>query len=280
MKTLKYLIPVLLSLFIISCSDDDDDKIVDETAGLLKVQEFKNDTHIIEAFTESGQFVQGYNDITLRIKDIASNSYIENAQINWMPVMHMMMHSHSCPKSAVAKVPNSQTIFNGYIVFQMPENSEEGWDLTFDYSINGTDYNAKADIRVPMSEKKVVTTFTGPDEVRYVLALMEPRDPQVAINTMRVGLFRMENMMSFPVVPNYSILLDPRMPSMGNHSSPNNEDLHFNAAMNCYDGKLSLTMTGYWKLNLILLNAQNEVIKGEEITETNEGSSLYLEIEF
>ena len=35
----------------------------------------------------------------------------------------------------------------------------------------------------------------------------------------------MESMMSFPVVEDYKILLDPRMPSMGNHTSPNNEDL-------------------------------------------------------
>ncbi|MCF6308613.1 MAG: hypothetical protein L3J09_11775, partial [Flavobacteriaceae bacterium] len=71
-----------------------------------------------------------------------------------------------------------------------------------------------------------------------------------------------------------------RMPSMGNHTSPNNEDLTYNSASKMYDGKLSLTMTGYWKLNLILQNENNEVLKGEEVTEENESSSLYLEIEF
>jgi hypothetical protein len=39
-------------------------------------------------------------------------------------------------------------------------------------------------------------------------------------------------------------------------------------------------MTGYWKINLQLVNASNEVLKGEAITETNEASSIYFEIEF
>ena len=29
--------------------------------------------------------------------------------------------------------------------------------------------------------------------------------------------------MSYPPVANYSVMVDPRMPSMGNHTSPNNK---------------------------------------------------------
>jgi hypothetical protein len=39
-------------------------------------------------------------------------------------------------------------------------------------------------------------------------------------------------------------------------------------------------MTGYWKLNLKLLNSSGEVLKGEDITEEIEASSLYFELEF
>jgi hypothetical protein len=67
---------------------------------------------------------------------------------------------------------------------------------------------------------------------------------------------------------------------MGNHSSPNNQNLVFNITENVYDGKLSLTMTGYWKLNLILRNESNTILKGEPVTEANESSSLFLELEF
>ncbi len=76
------------------------------------------------------------------------------------------------------------------------------------------------------------------------------------------------------------ISVDPRMPGMGNHSSPNNEDLVYNAGTQMYDGKLSLTMTGYWKVNLMLYNENGDVLKGETVTDTNPESSLYFDFEF
>lgn len=280
MKTIKYIFFIILTAFMVSCSDDDNDTEVDDLAGLLKVQEFTNETHVIEAYTESGKFIQGYNDITLRIKDKTTGKYAENAEISWMPVMHMTSKNHSCPKSEVSKVAEAKSTFNGYIVFQMAENEMEGWDLTLDYSIGGLNFMAKDDISVPKSARQVVTAITGSDGKRYIVALIEPSDPKVAINDIRVGVYTMADMMYFPVVKNYSLDLDPRMPGMGNHSSPNNQNLVFNSTENVYDGKLSLTMTGYWKLNLILRNEGGNVMKGEPVTEINESSTLYLEIEF
>ena len=281
MKFIKYIIPIFLSLAVFSCSDDEgNDDPINEVEGLNKVQEFTNSTHIIELFTESGKLSLGYNSITLRITDKATDDYVENASITWVPMMHMMDRTHSCPKSDVIKVPNKKTIYRGAIVFQMPENTEEGWDLTIDYAINGVEYEAEGDISVPNSDRQVVAVFTGADEVKYVLALIEPQHPEVKVNDMMVGLYKMENMMSFPVVQNYLIKLDPRMPSMDNHSSPNNEDLTYNSLLKMYKGKLSLTMTGYWKLNLMLYNEEDDLMKGEEVTAENESSSLFLEIEF
>ena len=70
------------------------------------------------------------------------------------------------------------------------------------------------------------------------------------------------------------------MPGMGNHSSPNNKDLTYNAADQMYDGDLSLTMSGYWVLNLKVLNSAGDILKGEAITEEHPKSSLYLELDF
>ncbi len=281
MKIFKYFLQVTLVLVMTSCSKDNGIITpVNEVDGLVKVQQFSNANHTIELYTKSGSLVQGYNDITIRIKDNTTQNYIENAVISWSPVMHMTSMSHSCPKSTLTKVAGKQTIYNGFIIFQMPENSMEGWDLTFAYSIDGTNYEAVDNISVPQSAKQTVSVFTGSDNVKYVLALIEPQTPGVKINEMTVGLYKMESMMSFPVVENYIINLDPRMPSMGNHTSPNNEDLIYDATSKMYKGKLSLTMTGYWKLNLMLRNQNDDILKGEAVTDVNETSSLFLEIEF
>jgi hypothetical protein len=279
MKLYKFFFLFTLAL-LTSCSSEDDSTPVNELDGLVKVKDFTNETNVVELYTTSGTTQQGYNDITLRIKDKTSNSYIQNATIEWMPIMHMMTMTHSCPKSTVEKTTTEGTLYNGYIVFQMPQNETEYWDLKIDYTINGVNYTVTDSVDVPASQKRVVSSFMGTDNIRYIVALIDPKNPKVAVNDMTVGIFKMENMMNFPIVNQYKLKIDPRMPSMGNHGSPNNVDLTQLASTGLYNGKLSLTMTGYWKINLQLVNASNEVLKGEPITDTNEASSIYFEIEF
>jgi hypothetical protein len=99
---------------------------------------------------------------------------------------------------------------------------------------------------------------------------------------MVAAVFKMQDMMNFPIVDNFKLKIDPRMPSMGNHGSPNNVDLTQSVSDKLYHGKLALTMTGLWRINLQLLNASNEVLKGEAILDSDplSVSSLYFEIEF
>lgn len=278
----KYILPILfIAILATSCSsDNDDDIIINEIEELIKVQDLSNSTHTIELYNATGTFKTGYNAISIRIKDNTSNSYMENATVSWNPIMQMPTMQHSCPKSTITKASGKDTVYEGFIVYQMANLDGSGWSLTVNYSINGVEYTTTDTITVMQNAKQNVTSFMGTDGSRYIIALVEPKTPKIAINNMTVGLYKMETMMSFPVVENYKITLDPRMPGMGNHSSPNNTDLTFKAEDAMYHGNLSLTMTGYWVLNLKLLNTQNEVLKGEDITTEIAQSSLYLEIEF
>lgn len=279
MKFLRILPLVLVTLFA-ACTSDNDDAPVDELAGLTKFKEISNTTHTIELYKHMGGLEQGFNEIALKIKDKTSNQYITNASVSWMPVMHMTMMNHSCPKSPVTKVSAEGSVYEGYIVFQMAQNATEYWDLKIDYTINGTAYTMTSVIDVPASAKQRVTTFTGSDGVKYIAAFVDPHHPKVGINDMVAGVWKMQDMMTFPVVDNYKLKIDPRMPSMGNHSSPNNVDLTQTTAGDLYNGKLSLTMTGLWKINLQLVNASGTVLKGETITDAVPASSIYFEIEF
>ncbi|KGO89615.1 hypothetical protein [Flavobacterium suncheonense] len=280
MKTLRILSLAILAFFA-SCSSDNDETVTaNELDGLTKIQEMTNDTHVVELYSSTGTLQQGHNAISLRIKNKATNEYEKNATVSWSPLMYMMSMQHACPYSAVTKTSGKETLYNGYIVFQMAQNDTEYWKLKVNYTINGTEYNVDEIISVPASAKRRVTSFTGTDGSKYVLALIEPTNPKVALNDIKMGVFKMENMTSFPIVNDYTVKIDPRMPSMGNHGSPNNVNLTQSATDLLYHGKLSLTMTGYWKINLQLLNSANEVLKGEEITETTTESSIYFEVEF
>ncbi|EDP71836.1 hypothetical protein FBALC1_12082 [Flavobacteriales bacterium ALC-1] len=279
---LKYLLPVVLLALVFSCSTDNEDDTdpLNEVEGLMLVKEIVNGDQTIELFNKKGMFETGYNAISIRIKNNTDDTYFENASITWMPMMQMPTMQHSCPRSAITKALGKNTVYEGFIIYQMTNTDGSGWSLTLNYTIDGMDYSVTETISVMQYENQNTASFMASDDTRYILALIEPKNPSIAVNTMKVGLFKMQNMMTFPVVEDYTITLDPRMPGMGNHSSPNNTDLTFNSTDNFYYGDLSLTMTGYWKLNLKLMNASNEVLKGEDVTEENEASSLYLELEF
>ena len=102
------------------CSSDDDSSSipVDETSGLHKIQEIANDTHTIELFSSTGSLVQGYNHVSLRIKDKKTSDYITDAKLEWTPLMHMTMMKHSCPRTAVTKAAGKKTVYEGGIIFQ------------------------------------------------------------------------------------------------------------------------------------------------------------------
>ncbi len=226
LKTLKHILVLSIIVFFVSCSKDDDIVPSNELENLQLVTAIDNGQHKIEFYTTSGKFQTGYNAIYFQIKN-TDGSLVNNATATWTPVMNMMNMSmnHSCPYSSIAKKENAQSTYAGYIVFQMTGNDMEHWELSLDYTINGTSYTTNAQIEVTAAPKRIVESFEASDGERYVLAMVEPAKPIVGINDMKAVVYRMETMMSFVPVEGYKVKIDPRMPGMGNHGSPNNVDL-------------------------------------------------------
>lgn len=284
MKKIKFLFATLaLTAAITSCSNDDEDPLVVEEnplADYTMLTSLTANGHDIEVYSDQDGFKMGYNELFIRIKDETTDNYIKDAEIAWMPVMHMAEMMHSCPKSEISKSENA-SVYKGFVIFQMPGNADEYWELNLEYTVNGQTFKAaeRIEVKAPADDKRTVTSFMGSDDIRYIVS-MTAFDPGVKVNDFSAMVFKMENMMSFPAVQNYKIAIDPRMPGMGNHSSPNNVDLTYDATSKRYNGKLSLTMTGYWKINLQLMNAADQVVKGETVTDENESSSLFFELEF
>ncbi|WP_196890457.1 hypothetical protein [Aureivirga marina] len=285
MKTLKYIIPILFSIFFIACSNDDDDTTAippntdDSVENLMLATTITNDTHEIEVYTEDGKIHQGYTEFTFRIKESSTENYISDVNFSWNPVMQMPSMQHSCPTSSITKIANSKALYTAYAIFQMTGENGTGWTLNFEYTIANQTYEASKEINVKAAEKKNVAVFMGSNGIRYVLGLI-PAKPEIGINDLTLSLHKMTNMMQFDVITDHAITFDPRMPAMGNHSSPNNENPTFDTTSNLYKGKVSLTMTGYWTLNFTISDADNTLVAGNEITNDNPESSVMLEIEF
>src|SRR3970040_290550 len=191
MKFLRILPLVLVTIFA-SCTSDNDDAPVDELDGIIKIQEITNDTHTIEVYSSTGTLQQGYNAISLRIKNKTTSEYEKSATVTWAPLMHMTSMSHACPFSVVSKTSGKETLYDGYVVFTMADNATEYWELTVNYTINGVTYTANSRIAVPASAKQRVTTFTGTDGVKYILALIEPKGPKRGTTDIHVAVFTLD----------------------------------------------------------------------------------------
>ena len=272
MKNILYLL--CAGLLITACSPED--VTPDPLANLSQASVLQNATHKITLYTPSGRLESGYNAVTLKITDLDGNETAAT-DLTWSPLMHMHNMKHGCPASTISPVDNR--LHEGYLVFQMASNETEYWELTVNYTVNGTDYSVTGKVTVTESLHRGVQSFQGTDGKRYILASAGPAAPKVGVNDMKALVYEMKNMMTFAPVTGYRVLIDPRMPGMGNHSSPNNVHLA-RGNTDFYEGKLNLTMTGYWKINLQLEGPGGEILKGEAITGEIEASSIFFDLEF
>ncbi|MGM5632072.1 FixH family protein [Apibacter raozihei] len=272
---------IFFLLITISCKNEDSssDSGNSVLSGLIKIQEEANENHIITLYSKTGKIITGYNEIFLRIQNKTNGEFISGASISWKPLMRMTNKSHSCPYESIVHLSNEPTLYKGFILFQMANNDSEYWELELDYKIKNQNFKTSIKLTVLNSPNKVIQNFTGTDNNKYLLAWVSPISPTIGSNELTAYLYKMENMFTFTPVNNYKIIIDPRMPEMGNHGSPNNSDLINSELSGFYKGKISFTMTGYWKINLQVLDASGQAIKGESITETNSSSSIFWETE-
>lgn len=286
MKIIKYVSIMLMTIFVVACSkkhttsNNNNNNTTDPTKGLTLIQTMKNATHNIELFSANGKLEVGYNKIFLRVKSL-DGTILNNPTATWLPLMHMQNMNHACPYSTLNLVANTATLLEGYIVFQMATNNPDYWELTINYTIDGVNYTATDTVNVENPLKRKLAAFKGNDSIRYVVALLEPQTPKFGTNEIVAMIFKTQNMMDFAIVDGYTLKIDPRMPDMGNHSSPNNVNLTQNNNDKNYYGNINLTMSGYWVVNLQLFDNLNNLLKGEEIILPSvTKSSIYFEIEF
>ena len=274
-----------LTILLTSCNKDDVKGITpaDEVVGLQKIDSLIKDNYTFYVYKkDTGNLVVGYNEVYIQLKNNTTGKYVEDATLSWKPLMHMTSMSHACPYSTISKVADTKTVYKGYFIFIMASDDMEYWEITYDY-ISGKDTLAQVTNRptVVQSTGRVrYKSFKGVDNTSYFLALVDPTTPKVGTNDITAYLYKKVDMLTFNPVQNYTVEIDPRMPDMDNHTSPSNVNLTYDSTTGLYKGKLNLTMTGYWKISLIVRDASNTIQKGESITGTTTASSIYFELEF
>jgi hypothetical protein len=284
---------VIIASVAVSCDSDDDGPapVENPVEGLVKIREFSaaGSPYTVTLYNESGYLQLGYTRVYFAVTD-RDGRFIDNAVLSAFPEMDMGMHKHSTPRAEITKVAG-KALYETYYSFLMYSGQGNGkWYYDLKYTVgNVVDSVLDAEIEVRnvfrpdgTTERRVIQPLVANDESgqTYIVTLVEPLKPKIGVNDITAYIHVREDANTFPAVANFRLKLDPRMPSMENHSSPNNVDLTWDATDKIYRGKVNFTMTGYWKLNLILQNQQGETLYGNAVTDEVEASSLFFEVEF
>jgi hypothetical protein len=285
MKKIFLIIPFFAAALFAACEKDNKETAPENpAAGLTKMQEFVDENYTITAWNETGKWQIGYTKAYFTVQDKDGN-FIDNVQLTAFPEMNMGTMKHSTPRSEITKV-SGKPLYEAHYVFLMAGV----WNYTIgSYREDMTLYSISDSIEVKkayrpdgVTERKIISSVKAVDgsDKRYVAALAEPQKPKAGINDITAYIYERIDANTYNPAENLRLKLDPRMPAMENHSSPNNADLTFDPVDKTYKGKANFSMTGYWVLNLILQDDGGTVLYGNPVTDEIEQSSLYFEVEF
>lgn len=280
MKRLSIYIFIALISFTTACKKSNDSPLQPtEDKYLIKTLDGNNER--IEIYTKNQKIKVGYTQFWIKIISKADQKLLFPENMNWQPVMHMPSMEHSTPHSPLTKSLDPDFSYEGFVVFSMASGAESFWELTFQYKNGEKSTNVSTRLAVgnlPEHTKNVQSFTVGEDS--YTVAMVQPETPQMGKNQISSVLLKSSDHESYEEVNGYSIEIDPRMPSMDNHSSPNNKKMTQEVNSGKYKGSLNLSMSGLWRINLVLKDADGNIIKGEPVTPENKKSSLYFEFEF
>ena len=230
MKRFKYITMAALAIVsLLSCSKKDDDKPTPPVpptppTQLKTVAETKVDTYTVRLQNTSGTFVMGYNDVTLSVTD-ASGKEVDLQAATFTPWMDMfnkndkgeydknsIMHTHTCPHTALAKEGN---VWKSQVLFQMMTAPSGVWFGTITFKVAGKDYEYKRlDFTVVEQTNKalgkvrnfrVFTEGGNSKGQKHIYAVIAPEHPKVGENDLVLGIWKMQSMESFPEVEGLTV---------------------------------------------------------------------------
>ncbi|WP_066225201.1 hypothetical protein [Formosa haliotis] len=307
MKFLNVLLPAIC-IVITSCTiakTDYEAEINNETTEYFEFEEVTRTTsgdYTISIEALNGTLYKGYNEIHIKIFNTQSSIGLERADVTFLPILtDANGNKSSCPHDYNLEFVTEEDYYLGYAVFSSESNTTVNWQAYIGFQADSESFTINPSITVETQTNKNLnmTAFTGNDDEQYIIALVSPQSPNVSENDLVAGIYKYNkpekpagnfpdlSQYSYSIVKDYNLLLDPRMPepSMGNHSSPNNQDLtQQNDSL--YHGVVNYTMTGNWTLNFILHNEKGKIIKGTvvptDFTPGIEGvkSELFIDILF
>ena len=234
------------------------------------------------AYSKTGKFHVGYNDIYFVSTKKETNNYIKDLTVTSnSPLMYMskMNMYHSTPVSEKSRIVNYDylAVKRVWVSFLMETSDAGSWTYSYEVNVLGkTGGVEKKDIVVSaLPEGQVwLKSFKVGDDT-FFLSLVNPTDWKTGTNNIKAYVSKKSNPITTPyalATETFTVDIDPRMPDMGNHTSPNNTPL-VKQEDGSYQGTINLTMTGLWRIHLKVKDNEGNVVAGGE-----EGSTLFWDV--
>jgi hypothetical protein len=205
-------------------------------------------------YAEKSLFV-GYNKLYIAMYDSASATLLTDGHLELLqPMMDMGSMQHSAPVEFSNDINATTKLWEGAVVFSMSSMGMGGWSLNMGFHNHKVDKEGEGSISITVSNPAVAVMksfiVAADDSTKILMSLLQPMSPQIGLNDFEITLHKMQDMMTFPAVNDYTVQIEPEMPSMG-HGSPNNVNPVFTANGH-YAGKVNFTMTGFWRVHVKL----------------------------
>ena len=312
-KRFTLLLAALVLVGLAACNSNDDDGTPDiEIPGVtfdgdidccsaeeaLQVYKFLQTVRIIPelstvidgkynvfVYSSTGTFHTGYNDIFFVATKKKNGNYVKNFDIkNVTPLMYMVkmdMH-HSTPVGAVESFDNGiLAVRRGWVSFLMNTSDAGSWTLAYNAKVLEGEGGIEAtDIVVDaLPEGQIWLKNFKVDDQTYFLSLVNPTDWKTGTNEIVAYVSQKSQPITTPyalAAERFTIEIDPRMPDMGNHTSPDNTVLT-RQDDGSNRGTINLTMTGLWRIHLTVKDAEGNVVAGGD--DLSDGySSLFWDV--
>lgn len=249
--SITYTIISMLALSLVSCNINED--LPDNNPDLVFIASAVSDNQSFEVTLYAiDTLFEGYNPLLVSVKAAATLDQVTDAEISFSPLMDMIDMKHAAPYENPEGPANDEGLFEGAVVFIMPSTEMMGW--TLDVHVKAMDKDETAVLEIPvvraLDEARKFNVISKVDETKYFVSLVHPTKPEVGINDCEFTVHYKQNMMNFPPAEDLTIEIEPEMPSM-DHGSPNNEH-PVHVANGHYSGKINFTMTGWWRIHMII----------------------------
>lgn len=254
---------ILLPVLLFACTDTN---VTPNTTNYNKLAEAvsSGSSFNVEMLTKDSLIV-GYSKVYFKVTDKTTNQSINQAVLALHPLMDMGTIKHACPWENPSSIKNADGLYEGAILFSMIGTNS--WSVSVDVTANNKTESVKFDIPKVIATNPVqkivvidsVITSGTLVQTKYPISLVTPKVWKVGMNPFEITINCMQDMMTFPSCNDFSIELTPEMPSMG-HGSPNNINpiLMSNGH---YIGTVNFTMTGAWRVNMLIKKSNWAVAK-------------------